>query len=105
MDHKPSFTFQAGTSDLQLKASKEAVRVSKANSKRAAPASPPTPGSWLRHKPHRGSHCWGEPGGPLAAPQPDRAPVRSVPGSDLPVAAVTGPGLHGNHSGRASGRA
>ncbi|XP_071058481.1 uncharacterized protein [Pseudochaenichthys georgianus] len=37
MDHKPSFTFQAGTSDLQLKASKEAVRVSKANSKRAAP--------------------------------------------------------------------
>ncbi|KAI4796098.1 hypothetical protein KUCAC02_029447 [Chaenocephalus aceratus] len=37
MDHKPSFSFQAGTSDLQLKASKEAVRVSKANSKRAAP--------------------------------------------------------------------
>ncbi|KAI4795382.1 hypothetical protein KUCAC02_031462 [Chaenocephalus aceratus] len=36
MDHKPSFTFQAGTSDLQLKASKEAVRVSKANSKRTA---------------------------------------------------------------------
>ncbi|XP_034051751.1 uncharacterized protein LOC117532512 [Gymnodraco acuticeps] len=37
MDHKPSFTFQAGTSDLQLKASKEAVRVSKDNLKRAAP--------------------------------------------------------------------
>ena len=36
MDHKPSFTFQAGTSDLQLMASKEAVRVSKENLKGAA---------------------------------------------------------------------
>ncbi|KAI4793351.1 hypothetical protein KUCAC02_032781 [Chaenocephalus aceratus] len=37
MEYKPSFSFQAGTSDLQLKASKEAVRVAKANSKRTAP--------------------------------------------------------------------
>ncbi|KAL3063490.1 hypothetical protein OYC64_003121 [Pagothenia borchgrevinki] len=37
MDHKPSFAFQAGTSDLQLMASTEAGKVSKHNLKRAAP--------------------------------------------------------------------
>ncbi|XP_033988005.1 uncharacterized protein LOC117483763 [Trematomus bernacchii] len=36
MDHKPSFAFQAGTSDLQLMASTEAGKISKDNLKRAA---------------------------------------------------------------------